>query len=111
MKPVHIVVLVLAGALGGAMVMKVVQRPEPAASVVPTAVSVPQSQAHEAAPVAPVPQAETPAPQPQPQIEEKPAARPPAPPPLAKVRSRQVRRQAPPPANPRPLIVDRKSTR
>ena len=35
MKPVHIVVLVLAGALGGAMVMKVVQRPEPSAHVAP----------------------------------------------------------------------------
>ncbi len=115
MKPVHILVLVLAGALGGAMLMKVVQRPEPVESALPAESSSPagvpvtqtQAQAQPVEPPAPpLSQAETPAPQPPVVMEEKP----PAPLPRTTVRPqqvqpRQVKRQAPPPANPRPLVV------
>jgi len=76
MKPVNIVLLVLAGAIGGAVIMKVVQRPHPA-----------QVAAVESAPAEPPAIAEPAAPAPAPAVE--PTAAPPAEPaaaaPLAEV--------------------------
>jgi len=67
MKPLHIALLVVAGAVGGAVVMKVVQRPQPVAPapvVAQTPAPAPQ----------PVPQAaEAPAPTPVPEPEAKPS--------------------------------------
>lgn len=130
MKPAQITALVLAGALGGAVLMKMVQRPHPATEnfgtkpIAAAPVSTP-------APVAPPPVAPAtlPAAQPPAQAQDTAVAAPPqsAPPvpakaesqpqveakgpvpigtkPIKKASSAPARRHAPPPANPRPLVV------
>jgi len=70
MKPVHIILLILTGAVGGALVMKVAQRPHPSpANVVaevqtPAAAPVPAVQSQSPAP-APVAEPEKPSPVPE----------------------------------------------
>lgn len=118
MKPVHILLLVLAGALGGAMLMKVVQRPGAlrAGSNVPGAVAeVPVTPASAPVPAAaPVAKEEVPAVQDQdappvvaaqPAVTEtRPVARPTAPP-KPRAAEKKPSPMPPPPAHPRPLIV------
>src|SRR5450631_321002 len=66
MKPLHIVLLIAAGAAGGAVLMKVTQKPVPMAQARPAAEAVPQRSAPlaiqpvpvEPAPAAPAAQAE-----------------------------------------------------
>jgi hypothetical protein len=117
MKPVQILLLVLAGALGGAMLMKVVQRPGAlrAGSDVPAPLAeVPVTPASAPVPVAaPATKEEAPAVQDAPPIvaeqpaavtETRPVARPQAPP-KPRVAEKKPSPMPPPPAHPRPLIV------
>lgn len=117
MKPVHIMLLVLAGALGGAMLMKVVQRPGPvrAGSSLPAAMAeVPVTPASAPVPAAaPAAKEEAPAVQAAlPVVAEQPAAttetRPvtiPQAQPRPRVAEKKPSPMPPPPAHPRPLIV------
>ena len=116
MRPVHVVILVLAGAIGGAVIMKVVERPRMVAEVEVPAPPQPL-------PIAPLPVQQPTAPPPgaamasaQPQTKPEPFLPPPVEPKTAPAvrtaRSRhpqsrpgRVRRVPPPPANPRPLVV------
>lgn len=118
MRPVHVVILVLAGAIGGAVVMRVVERPRMVAEVEVPAPPQP-------VPVAPLPVVQQPgvppaaaAPSPA-QSQAKPEPFQPAPPVEPKATpetrtarshypappARRLRRVPPPPANPRPLVV------
>ena len=114
MKPLHILALVLAGAVGGAVLMKVIQHPRPAAAVAITPVSAPIPQPVSAT-AAPPPLPEDP-----PAVQESPAA--PEPPALKVAKKEPPRVESPaaprrslikkpspmplpPPANPRPLVV------
>lgn len=112
MRPVHVAVLVLAGAIGGAVVMRVVERPRMVAEVEvpppPLPLPIPplpveQPAAQPAAPAQPAAGQDTkPAPfQPTAPAEAKnaPAPHRKEPPP------QRVHRVPPPPANPRPMVV------
>jgi len=94
MKPLQIGLLVLVGALGGALIMKFTQRPKPAGAPVANAVPVPS--AAPAVPEAPAPVAENlpPAVTPAPAEPEKPAEPAPAQHPVHRAR---VARPVPPP--------------
>ena len=130
MKPAQILALVLAGALGGAVLMKVVQRPHTQTEnfgtkpIAAAPVSAPAPAVQPAAAPSTPPATQPPA---HPQDTAAPAAAPavpPAPPktesrpqveakgpvpigtkPIAKASPSPARRHAPPPANPRPLVV------
>jgi hypothetical protein len=120
MKRVHIVALVLAGAVGGAVLMKVVQPPEPVVALTQSAPPQDPQDMPAAAPAASAPSPQPAAPQPEaaattipagqaPAVERAQAgpvspAEPPAPRPK-KAAVRVHHSTAPPPANPRPLIV------
>jgi hypothetical protein len=130
MKPAQISALILAGALGGAVMMKVVQRPHPATGNFETKpiAAAPVSTPAPAVPPQAAP-ATLPASQPPVQAQDTAAATAPpvAPPATAKAESKAqvdtkgplpvgtkpiskapasaARRHAPPPANPRPLVV------
>ncbi len=110
MKPAHIVILVLAGALGGAVVMAVLQRAHHAPAPAP---AVQTAQSQPVAPAAAPAPAATPAQTPVAAPESAPAPVPaeavkPSPAPVERreaPRPRPVRRVQPPPANPRPIVV------
>ena len=92
MKPLQIALLVVAGAVGGAIVMKVAQRPQPAAPApVVAQIPVPASEVAAAQPVAPAPAPEPEA-KPAPFVESRPHAKP-----------RPVRQPAP--RVPEPVVV------
>ena len=104
MKPVHVVVLLLAGALAGATIMKMVH---PATPAVRTAV-VPQVQPPPAAPPEPAAQTPPPRPEPAPPVAEKLEAQHPAlsasglqPEPAPPVAEARKPSPMPPPASPR----------
>ena len=130
MKPAQISALVLAGALGGAVLMKVVQRPHPASenfgtkpiasapvSTPPPAVQTPAAPAPSEPPQPPVQAQDTAVPatpsntppaRAKAESPTKVAAKDPLPivtKPISKASSSPARRHAPPPANPRPLVV------
>jgi hypothetical protein len=105
MKPLHILALVLAGAAGGALIMKVAQRPQPVTAVNEVAASPIQEVSAPAATPAQPPPAVTPTPavkevpvQPEP-VEAKPSA------PPQRVAAKKPSPMPPPPAHPRPLIM------
>ncbi len=116
MKPVQILLLVLAGALGGAMLMKVVQRPgalRAGANVSSPMAEVPVTPASAPVPAAaPAAKEEAPAVQDAPPVvaeqpavtETRPVVRPAAPP-KPRVAEKKPSPMPPPPAHPRPLIV------
>jgi hypothetical protein len=106
MKPVQIVLLVIAGALGGAIVTRSWNKPKPApqvtAEVGPSAPAPVSPPAADPTPAAPAPVATTP---PQAELE------PPKPSPVARrleaPKQQRRSRPAPPPANPRPVETAR----
>jgi hypothetical protein len=99
MKPLHIGLLIAAGAIGGAVVMKVTQRPQPAPPVMTAQVQPPAT----APAPTPAPAAEAPLPEPP-----KPAAQEPEAAPARK--PTKVPRPAPRPLHSTPVIEEPRST-